>query len=115
MIQPTGLPKKFREAGILDENITEELFKSLELITLVYPRNKEDLVPSHNDLKPENILYDGSRPWLSDWEAAFTNDIYSDLSIVANFVVVDEKRGRQNFLKFILNEMQLNMNLQDFI
>jgi hypothetical protein len=82
--------QKFREARILPGNITEELFRSLERITGVYPHNKEDLVPSHNDLKPENILYDGSRVWLSDWEAAFTNDRYSDLSIVANFVVTSE-------------------------
>jgi len=82
--------KKFRETLIMPENMTEELFRSLEQITRVYPRNKEDLVPSHNDLKPENILYDGSKVWLTDWEAAFTNDRYSDLSIVANFIVPDE-------------------------
>jgi thiamine kinase-like enzyme len=82
--------KKFREAKILPENMTEEFFESLEQITHVYPRRKEDLVPSHNDLKPENILYDGKKAWLSDWEAAFTNDRYSDLSIVANFVVKNE-------------------------
>jgi thiamine kinase-like enzyme len=80
---------KFLEAKILPVNITYELFKSLEQITTVYHHCEEDLVPSHNDLKPENILYDGNKAWLSDWEAAFTNDRYSDLSIVANFVVKD--------------------------
>lgn len=82
--------QKFWEANILPENLTEMLFRSLERITRVYPRNKADLVPSHNDLKPENILYDGNKVWLSDWEAAFTNDKYSDLSIVANFVMIKE-------------------------
>jgi hypothetical protein len=82
--------EKFREAKILSENTTKMLFSSLERIISVYPRRKEDLVPSHNDLKPENILYDGNKAWLSDWEAAFTNDRYSDLSIVSNFVVTNE-------------------------
>ena len=82
--------KKFRKTGILPGAITDKLFKSFEQIAQVYPRNKEDLVPSHNDLKPENILYDGKQIWLSDWEAAFTNDRYSDLSIVANFIVANE-------------------------
>ena len=82
--------QKFLEAKILPGNMTEEVFNSLGRISNVYTRGKEDLVPSHNDLKPENILYDGNKVWLSDWEAAFTNDRYSDLSIVANFVVTDE-------------------------
>jgi hypothetical protein len=82
--------KRLRDINIIPVEITAELFKSLERITSVYPRNKEELVPSHNDLKPENILYDGNKAWLSDWEAAFNNDRYFDLSIVANFVVNDE-------------------------
>jgi len=89
--------KRFREMNILPENMTEDIFKSLERITNVYPRNMEDLVPCHNDLKPENILYDGKRAWLSDWEAAFNNDRYSDLSIIANFVVTNE-RDESDFL-----------------
>ena len=91
---------KFRETKILSGNIAEELFGSIELITRVYPRRKEDLVPSHNDLKPENILYDGNKAWLSDWEAAFTNDRYSDLSIVANFVVTDETNEEEFLYRY---------------
>ena len=45
---------------------------------------------SHNDLKPENILFDGDRVWLVDWEAAFLNDRYVDLAVVANFAVNSE-------------------------
>ena len=82
--------KRFRDANIIPGIMTEELFIALERITKVYPLNSNDLVPSHNDLKPENILYDGNKAWLSDWEAAFNNDRYSDISIVANFVVSNE-------------------------
>ena len=48
--------------------------------------------PSHNDLfKPDNILFDGSRPWLVDWEAAFQNDRYADLAAAANMLVANEE------------------------
>ncbi len=83
--------RKFQEAKILPENMTEELFKQYSRIAPVYPRNQEDLVSCHNDLKPENILFDGERIWLVDWEAAFLNDRYSDLAIVANFLVKNEE------------------------
>ena len=52
------------------------------------------MVPSHDDLKPENILFDGHRVWLVDWEAAFLNDRYFDLAIVANFVVTNDAEER---------------------
>jgi len=87
--------KRFVEARLLPQDITNDVFESLERINAVYPKGNEDLVSCHNDLKPENILYDGNRAWLSDWEAAFTNDRYSDLSIVANFVVADETDERE--------------------
>ncbi len=83
--------RKLQEAKILPENMTEELFKQYSRIAAVYPRNEEDLVSCHNDLKPENILFDGERVWLVDWEAAFLNDRYSDLAIVANFLVKNEE------------------------
>jgi hypothetical protein len=46
------------------------------------------------DLKPENILFDGSRVWLVDWTAAFVNDRYFDLAVVANFVVTNDEEQR---------------------
>ena len=50
-----------------------------------------DLAPSHNDLfKPDNMLFDGNRLWLVDWEAAFQNDRYADLAVVANMIVTNE-------------------------
>lgn len=82
--------KKIQSDKILPEDKTKDLFGLFEKITNVYPRNDEDMAASHNDLKPENILYDGSGVWLTDWEAAFTNDRYSDLAIVANFAVTNE-------------------------
>ena len=46
------------------------------------------MVSSPNDLfKPDNILFDGQGVWLVDWEAAFLNDRYADLAVVANLVV----------------------------
>jgi thiamine kinase-like enzyme len=42
------------------------------------------------DLKPENILFDGQRVWLVDWQAAFVNDRYFDLAVLANFVVSND-------------------------
>lgn len=83
--------RKFQEAKILPENMTEELFKQYSRVSAVYPRNDGDLVSCHNDLKPENILFDGERVWLVDWEAAFLNDRYADLAIAANFLVKDEE------------------------
>jgi hypothetical protein len=87
--------KRFRDVGLAPEKLTGEVFKSLDKINAVYPRGTDEFVACHNDLKPENILYDGNRAWLSDWEAAFNNDRYSDLSIVANFVVANDSDEKE--------------------
>jgi thiamine kinase-like enzyme len=51
------------------------------------------MVSSHNDLfKPDNILFDGQRVWLVDWEAAFLNDRYADLAVVANQLVTNDEQ-----------------------
>jgi len=53
------------------------------------------MVSSHNHLfKPDNILFDGLRVWLVDCEAAFRNDRYADLAVVANLVVASEAEER---------------------
>ena len=53
------------------------------------------MVSSHNDFfKPDNILFDGQRVWLVDWEAAFLNDRYADLAVVANLVVTNDAEER---------------------
>ena len=85
-----GFVRKFQAAKILPESETEELFRGYARVASVYPRQDSDMVSSHNDLKPENILFDGDRIWLVDWEAAFLNDRYFDLAVVANFVVTDD-------------------------
>src|ERR1035438_9652797 len=36
------------------------------------------------------MLFDGSRLWMVDWEAAFQNDRYTDLAVVANMLVANE-------------------------
>lgn len=83
--------KKFQNAKILPESMTDKLFQLYAKIADIYSCDDQELVSCHNDLKPENILFDGVRPWLVDWEAAFLNDRYTDLAIVANFVVMDDK------------------------
>ncbi|MCX7747110.1 MAG: phosphotransferase [Clostridia bacterium] len=90
----------FQSAKFLPDNLTDEIFKNYTRIKNVYPCHSEDLVSCHNDLKPENIIFDGERAWLVDWEAAFLNDRYLDLAVVANFVVnndEDEFQYLQNY------------------
>ncbi len=81
---------RFQAANILPESETEELFRRYAQVQQVYPRHEADLVACHNDLKPQNMRFDGNRILLVDWESAFLNDRYVDLSIVANFFVRDE-------------------------
>lgn len=85
-----GFVRRFQAAKILPESETEELFERYARVASLYPRNDSEMVSSHNDLKPENILFDGDRVWLVDWEAAFLNDRYFDLAVVANFVVTND-------------------------
>jgi thiamine kinase-like enzyme len=88
-----GFVRKFQAARILPESETAELFELYARVTNVYLRDGSDMVSSHNDLKPENILFDGDRVWLVDWEAAFSNDRYADLAVVAKFVVTNDAEG----------------------
>jgi len=60
-------------------------------VAAVYWRLDPEMAPCHNDLfKPDNMLFDGNRLWLVDWEAAFENDRYADLAVVANMIVTNE-------------------------
>ncbi len=79
--------ERFKAARILPESETSEAFRLYEDVARVYRRQEPRLVSCHNDLKPENILFDGERVWLVDWEAAFLNDLYFDLAVVANFLL----------------------------
>ncbi|MCX7746576.1 MAG: phosphotransferase [Clostridia bacterium] len=81
----------FQAAKFLPDNLADDILKNYNRIKNVYPCHSEDLVSSHNDLKPENYIFDGERAWLVDWEAAFLNDRYLDLAVVANFVVNNDE------------------------
>ncbi|MBD2701542.1 phosphotransferase [Spirosoma sp. BT702] len=84
--------QRLQATGILPESLINELLASYERIIKVYPRNdSENFVSCHNDLKPDNIIFDGDRPWLVDWEAAFLNDRYVDLAAMGNFIVRSEQ------------------------
>ena len=105
--------KKYRAANIIPAEMTDELFTQYEKVRKVYPRNESDLVGCHNDLKPENILFDGDQAWLIDWEAAFINDRYFDLAIVANFVVTNDQEERE-YLKNYFGEEPTEYQLARF-
>nr|WP_294947539.1 phosphotransferase [uncultured Mucilaginibacter sp.] len=105
-----GFIQKLRDAKILPESITGELFDQYARLREVYPRGTADWVASHNDLKPENILFDGERPLLVDWEAVFLNDPYFDLAVVANFVITNEAEEKDyltGYLGKVPTEYQL--------
>ena len=86
-----GFIQRFQAANILPKCEAGELFARFEQIAAAYQPHGEDTVSSHNDLfKPDNVLFDGDRVWLVDWEAAFLNDRFADLAVVANLVVSDE-------------------------
>lgn len=83
-----GFIRSFQAANLLPKNETDELLALFAQLASAYPLHDPDMVSSHNDLfKPDNILFDGDRVWLVDWEAAFLNDRYADLAVVANMVV----------------------------
>jgi hypothetical protein len=87
---PESFLQKFKAANILPQAESEEFFARCAEIAAVYPYDDSEMVSSHNDLfKPDNILFDGQRVWLVDWEAAFLNDRYADLAVVANHVVTN--------------------------
>jgi aminoglycoside phosphotransferase (APT) family kinase protein len=91
----SGFLGKFRAAKLLPEEECDELFARYDQVAAVYRRLEADMVSSHNDLfKPDNILFGGERVWLVDWEAAFLNDRYADLAVVANMIVTSEAEER---------------------
>jgi aminoglycoside phosphotransferase (APT) family kinase protein len=86
-----GFLQKFRAANILPEHDVVELLSQFERLASAYSSLDPAPAPSHNDLfKPDNMLFDGSRLWMVDWEAAFQNDRYADLAVVANMLVTNE-------------------------
>jgi len=105
-----GFIWRFRAANILPKSEVEEIFTRYEQVCAVYPRLGSDMVSSHGDLKPENILFDGRRVWLVAWKAAFVNDRYFDLAVVANFAITndaDERAYLQEYFGLPPDEYQL--------
>ena len=104
-----GFIWRFRGANLIAKSEIDEVFTQYGKLCSVYPRLDSDMVSSHMDLKPENIIFDGSRVWLVDWQAAFVNDRYFDLSVVANFVVssdAEEKAYLQEYFGEPADEYQ---------
>lgn len=94
--------QRFLSVSALPTAEGEEFLACLDEVTTAYRRRDEDFVACHNDLfRPENVLFDGTRVWLVDWEAAFQNDRYADLAVVANFLVNNEAQER-SFLEMYL-------------
>jgi len=90
-----GFLEKFRAAKIFPGGECDEQFARYAQVAAVYPHHDRDMVSSHNDLfKPDNMLFDGRRVWLVDWEAAFRNDRYADLAVVANMLVTNDAEER---------------------
>jgi aminoglycoside phosphotransferase (APT) family kinase protein len=86
-----GFLQKSRGANILPPHNRDEFLAQYTRVSAALSSLQPDPAPSHNDLfKPDNILFDGSRLWLVDWEAAFQNDRYADLAVVANMLVANE-------------------------
>jgi aminoglycoside phosphotransferase (APT) family kinase protein len=87
-----GLFQKLQAASVLPKAEREEFFARYAELAAIYPHDDVEMVSSHNDLfKPDNILFNGQRVWLVDWEAAFLNDRYADLAVVANQVVTNDE------------------------
>jgi aminoglycoside phosphotransferase (APT) family kinase protein len=83
--------QKVRAAAPLPKDEMDELFALYQRVTAAYPSHDPDRVSCHNDLfKSDNVVFDGSQVWLVDWEAAFLNDRYADLAVVANYVVSND-------------------------
>lgn len=74
----------------------DDLVAACAELTAVYPR--DEVVACHNDLKGPNVLFDGTRPWIIDWEASFNNDRYADLANPASFFVAHEPAAEAAFL-----------------
>ncbi len=102
--------QRFQASNLLPESVPNDLFGLYDRIRAIYPRHDPaNVVSSHNDLKPDNIIFDGRRPWLVDWEAAFANDRYVDLAAMANFVVrsaPDEARFLTHYFGYEADEYQ---------
>jgi len=85
---PDGVERLIERLRGMDLVEAEALAPVLDLWTELRAAcrwGEDGLVSSHNDPNPRNLIWDGRRLWLIDWEAAFRNDPFVDLAIVANY------------------------------
>ncbi len=87
-----GLIQGYRQDGILDGPVIDEVLSQYDRILQAGPWQAADKVLAHNDLNPGNILCDGERLWIIDWDTAFPNNRFIDLAAVANFFVYTEQQ-----------------------
>ena len=107
--------QSFQAANILTRSESDELFAIYGQLSAVYPHHDPDMVSSHNDLfKPDNILFDGERLWLIDWEAAFLNDRYADLAVVANLIIANDAEAERVPFGSTLDKSPTSTNSRDF-
>lgn len=86
-----GFLDMFRASNLLPPEACASWFARHAELAAAYPNDDADQVASHNDLfKPDNIVFDGARIWMVDWEAAFLNNRYADLAVVANQIVTND-------------------------
>jgi aminoglycoside phosphotransferase len=94
--------KSVRDSDCLPEPELNQLFEWKDQLVAAYHPDEADRVPCHNDLfKPDNVLFDGDRLWFVDWEAAFQNDRYADLAVVANQVVTNESEEFEFLTRYL--------------
>ena len=101
------LIRRCQETGILPKKGIEEHLKFYGELVAAYPREKLDLVSSHNDLNPGNVLFQKDRAWIVDWESAFAADRYVDLASITNFFTTTEDEKElvlQSYFGVALND-----------
>ena len=75
--------ERFNDSNMFSESVTAKHRSYFKQIMKVYPCLEKDIVSSHNDLNYGNILFDGKKIWIIDWDTAFANDRYVDLSLAS--------------------------------
>lgn len=70
-------------------------------------------VISHRDLDPKNVLWQGTRPWVIDWEAAGSVNPFQELLEVLNYWGREKSSGYvPSLCQAVLQEYRQYMNLE---
>ncbi|WFU78329.1 phosphotransferase [Bradyrhizobium sp. CIAT3101] len=102
-----SLFRHVRRTGLFADGRLDPHFERLELLQKTYDAGLSRVVSSHNDFIPSNILFDGNRLWLIDWESAYRNDPFVDVSIALDSII------RSQDLEPIFCEAWLGKSLDD--